>query len=302
MASPVSAPVSQIGVQSRRAPRSTGSGRRRSSLLFLAPVLLFYFAFLLLPYLILLRMSLNRFSPTRMFVEALTLRNYVDVLSDPFFLGLLLRTFNLGLLVTVFSLLLGYPLALKIVRASPRAKTFFLAIALSPLLINLVVKTYAWLVLLGDHGVINQWLMRMHWIASPLPLNGNFFSVVVGLTHMTLPLMVLSLVGVLDGIEGSLIEAAESLGASSGRIFRRVVLPLSVPGIGAGSMLVFCFAISAFVTPALLGGNRVSTVSTVIYDKFTSSLNWPVGATMVFVLLAFNFAIIVLHARLFREH
>ncbi len=275
--------------------------RRRALLAYLAPVTLAYLVFLVVPYALLLRMSLNRFNATAMYDSALTLENYVAVLTGPFYLSLMARTVALGLAVTVITLALGFPLALTIARATGRLKTLLMAITLSPLLINLVVRTYAWLVLLGDKGLINSWLLDAGLIASPLPLGGSLFAVVVGLSHITLPLMVLSLLAVIESIDSRLAEAAESLGATQARIFRRITLPLSLPGIGTGSLLVFCFAISAFVTPALLGGNRVSTISTVIYDMFSFSLNWPVGATLVFVLLVLNFAVLGVHARLFRE-
>jgi len=153
----------------------------------------------------------------------------------------------------------------------------------------------------GDTGVINTWLKAMGVIAAPLPLSSNTFSVVVGLVHIGLPLMVLSLIGVLERMDKALMDAAESLGAGRARVLRRIVLPISMPGIGAGSLLVFTFTISAFITPAMLGGNRVSTISTLIYEKFTFSANWPVGATLVVVLLLINLAVITLHSRLFPE-
>ncbi len=276
--------------------------RRLALTAFLGPVTLFYAAFLVVPYLFLFEMSLYKFSSLKLYIPQFTAANYIGVLTDPFYLGLMARTVGLGLLVTVITLFLGYPLALKIVASTPRMKTALLAITLSPLLINLVVRTYAWLVLLGDKGIVNSWLMAIGVIASPLPINNNYVSVTIGLVHITLPLMVLSLVSVIQNIDRNLGEAAESLGATPERVLRRIVLPLSLPGIGSGSLLVFCFTISAFVTPALLGGNRVATVSTMIYQKFTFSANWPVGATLVFVLLALNFAVIALHSRVFREH
>ena len=188
-----------------------------------------------------------------------------------------------------------------IARSRPTLKSVLIAVTLSPLLINLVVRTYAWLVLLGDTGVLNRWLQAIGLVGGPLPLNGNLFSVVVGLVHIGLPLMVLSLVGVLERIDPLLVTAAESLGARRSRTLRKVVLPLCMPGIGAGSLLVFSFTISAFVTPALLGGNRVSTISTLIFEKFTFSANWPVGSTLVVVLLVINVAVMAVHGRLFRE-
>lgn len=275
--------------------------RRRQFLLYVAPVTIFYVVFLVVPYAMLLRLSLFRFSAMHLYVAEFTLANYAAVMTDPFYLLLTARTIGLGLLVTAISLVLGYPLALTIVRSGPTVKSALIAIALSPLLINLVVRTYAWLVLLGDTGVVNNWLRALGLIGGPLPLSGNMFSVVVGLVHICLPLMALSLIGVLERIDRTLEDAADSLGASRGRILRRIILPLSLPGVGGGSLLVFTFAISAFVTPALLGGNRVATISTLIYEKFTFSANWPVGATLVVVLLVINVAVAMLHGRLFRE-
>lgn len=280
----------------------TPAGRRRTELLlYLGPVALFYLLFLVLPYAMVLRLSFFRFSAMKLYVPEFTLANYAAVVTDPFYLILLARTVGLGLVVTVVTLVLGYPLALLIARAGPALKSTLIAVTLSPLLINLVVRTYAWLVLLGDTGIVNRWLQAAGLTGGPLPLGGNTFSVVIGLVHISLPLMALSLIGVLERIDTALIDAADSLGASRARILRRIVLPLSLPGIGAGSLLVFSFAISAFVTPALLGGNRVSTISTLIYEKFTFSANWPVGATLVMVLLVINAGVVALHARLFRE-
>ena len=277
------------------------TARRLSLLLYLAPATIFYLVFLVVPYAMLLRLSLFRFSSMRLYIPEFTLINYATVMTDPFYLWLMARTVGLGLLVTVISLVLGYPLALKIVRSGPAMRSALIAVALSPLLINLVVRTYAWLVLLGDTGVVNNWLRALGLIGAPLPLSGNMVSVVLGLVHISLPLMALSLIGVLERIDRTLEDAADSLGASRWRILRRIILPLSLPGAAAGSLLVFTFAISAFVTPALLGGNRVSTISTLIYEKFTFSANWPVGATLVVVLLVINLGIVVLHSRLFRE-
>jgi len=282
---------------------SERAGMRRflAPVLYIGPATLFYLGFLVLPYLMVLRLSFFQYSSLQLYIASFTLANYTAVLTDPFYWLLMARTLLLGLLVTVICLLLGYPLALKIARARPRMKSVLIAVTISPLLINLVVRSYAWLVLLGDTGLINRWLQALGLIAGPLPLSGNLFSVVIGLVHISLPLMAVSLLGVLARIDPALAEAADSLGASRARVLRRVILPLSLPGIGSGSLLVFCFTISAFITPALLGGNRVSTVSTLIYQKFTFSVNWPVGATLVVVLLLLNLAVALLHARIFRE-
>lgn len=286
------------GVQ--RGPGAVGS--LPVHVLMIAPVIVFYLLFLVGPYFALMLLSLYKFSSSALYTTTLTLDNYLSVLGDWFYLRMLGGTILLGIGVTLITLVLGYPLAMAIVRSGPRMKAFLLIVALSPLLVNLIVRTYAWLVLLGDKGIINAWLMTIGLIASPLPINNNFVAVTLGLVHVTLPLMIISLVGIMERIDTSLLEAAESLGAGPWRILSKVHFHLALPGVGTGSLLVFCSAISAFVTPRLLGGNRVSTISTVIYEKFMFSMNWPLGATLVFLLLALNFAVIVLHGRLFKEH
>jgi len=145
----------------------------------LAPVVLFYAVFLIGPYLALLLLSFYRFSSTELYTGTLTFDNYFAVVADQFYLSMLGGTILLGLGVTVATLILGYPLALSIVRASPRVKAVLLIASLSPMLVNLVVRTYAWLVLLGDHGIVNSWLIAIGVTSSPLPINSNYFAVVV---------------------------------------------------------------------------------------------------------------------------
>lgn len=286
-----------IPLSSQVGPAATGL---RISYL-LAPITGFYALFLILPYGYILWLSSTHYNSTLLFEPTFTLENYVSVLTDPYYLGLLAETVGLGLFVTFVCLLVGYPLAMKIVASRPHIKSLLLMLVMSPLLVNVVVRTYAWLVLLGDNGIVNKGLMNLGLITSPLPISSNFISVAIGLTHLSLPLMVLSLVSIMEKLDMTLIEAGRSLGAGSFRILRKLHFPLCWQGVGTGSLLVFCTVISAFVTPQLLGGNRFSTISTVIYQKFTFSMNWPVGATLVFILLALNFAVILLHGYVFRE-
>jgi len=267
----------------------------------LSPIATFYALFLLLPYFYIFWLSLTRYSSTQLYVPDLGLHNYIRILTDSYYLGLLAQTIGLGLFVMSVTLLLGYPLAMRIVAAGKTAKPILLILVMTPLLVNVVVRTYAWLVLLGDNGVINKALSGIGLIDAPLPISGNFFSVATGLVNQSLPLMVLSLVSVMEKLDKGLFEAGESLGAGPMKMLVGVHIPLCMQGIGAGSLLVFCTVISAFVTPQLLGGNRFSTISTIIYQKFTFSMNWPVGAALVFVLLSLNFAVILLHSFMFRE-
>ena len=275
--------------------------RRQRRFVQLIPIALLYTVGLVLPYLYLLRMSFNKYDAILIYRQTFSLANYLRILTDRFYLDVAFHTILLGLAVTLFTLIIGYPVAWKIAQSQGRFKSLLLAAVLSPLLINLVVRTYGWLTLLGDHGIINGWLMQASVISHPLPLSNNFGTVIMGLGHVTLPFMVLSLVSVMESLPDQAIEAAESLGGSKWQIFRDVIWPLTWPGIGAGSILVFCFSISAFVTPSLLGGGKVSTVSTLIYEQFTYSVNWPLGSALVFLLLAMNLVVIVLHSRMFKQ-
>jgi putative spermidine/putrescine transport system permease protein len=286
-------------------PWPSGGGFRKSTHLNLAsllgPIASFYALFLLLPYAYILWLSFRRYNSIRLFDPAFTTENYLSIITDSYYIGLLAQTIGLGLFVTVVTLLMGYPLAMKIVRSTPRIKPILLILIVTPLLVNVVVRTYAWLVLLGDNGVINRALSAIGLISDPLPISGNFISVALGLIHLSLPLMILSLVSVMEKLDHTLLEAGESLGASYLRLLLRLHIPLCLQGIGTGGLLVFCTVISAFVTPQLLGGNRFSTISTIIYQKFTFSMNWPVGAALVFVLRTVHLAVIILHGILFRE-
>lgn len=261
----------------------------------LLPAALFYAIFLVAPGAGLLALSLHPYNPVDLVGPGWTLANYAAALADRFYLGLLAGTLLLGASVTLVALLLGYPLAMATVRAGPRLKALLLVIAISPMLVNLVVRSYAWIVLLGDHGLINGWLRAAG--LPILPLDASMLSVGIGLVHVTLPLMVLSLVAVMERIDGAVLEAAASLGADEWRVLARVHVHLARPGIATGALLVFCTSISAFVTPRLLGGNRASTLATVIYEKFTFSLNWPLGAALVMVLLTVTLGVTALHAR-----
>jgi putative spermidine/putrescine transport system permease protein len=242
--------------------------------------------------------SFYRFDRIKIAVPDFTLDNYQRILTDGFYLRLTAWTILIAGAVTLVTLLLGYPMAWKIAKSGPRLKGLLLAIVLSPLLVNLVVRTYAWQVTLGDTGVLNSWLLAFGWIDQPLPMTSNLFAVVVGLAQITLPFMVLSLVSSMETMDPNLFEAAEGLGASPWRTFWQVGWPLTLPGVSAGSILVFSYCTSAFVTPAVLGGSRVATIATQIYQQFLFSLNWPLGSALVVLLLLVNGAAIMLLGRI----
>src|SRR5262245_62643113 len=204
-----------------------------------------------------------------------TLTHYIHFFTDAYYLGVLVDTLWLGVITTAVSLLLGYPLAYHLALTRSRWKPLLIVFILSPLLVGIVIRCYGWMILLADRGLINETLVRHGWIAKPLPLMYNKFGVTIALVHVFLPFMVLSLIGVLKRIEPQLIEAARTLGASARRRFLDVTLPLSLPGILAGSLRVVSLAISAFVVPILIGGFKVHVLPGVVCEQVVSVFDWP---------------------------
>jgi putative spermidine/putrescine transport system permease protein len=260
-------------------------GRRRAGLL-LAPALALLVVFFLIPYANLLAMSFFTPATARPYDPVPTLGNYTSALTDSFQWWVLWRTLKLGLLTTIFTLLLGYPLAYHLARASSRVKGTLLILLLSPLLVGVVIRSFGWMVLLADNGLINS-LGKYAGIAPHgFKLMYNELGVLVGTVHIYLPFMVLSLSGTLQQIPADLVSAARSLGASPARAFRRVVWPLSLPGVFAGCLLVFVLAVSSYVIPVLLGGFKVITTPLLVVQTAIDVNNWPGAAAQAMVLFA----------------
>ena len=217
---------------------------------------------------------------------ALTLRHYHQMLTDPLLVRSFLTSLWLSVATTLLTVLLGYPLAyLLAVQAGPLAKPLFLFVLL-PFWTSITVRTFAFLILLGRQGPINRLLLAAGVVEQPLPLLFNAFSVVVGLAHIGLPLMVLPLYAAMRQIDGSLTRVALSLGASPARAWQEVFVPLSLPGVAAGSTLVFMTTIEAYVIPALLGGKTENMVAQFIVNEVNVFRDLPAAATLTVALLA----------------
>jgi putative spermidine/putrescine transport system permease protein len=269
---------------------------RRAGVLLLGPYVLLLVVFFVAPLLLMVGISLSRESFGRL-EWALTLSHYVRFLTDSYYLSVLADTLWLGVLTTVATLLLGYPLAYHLALTRSRWKPLLIVFILSPLLVGIVIRCYGWMILLADRGLINTTLVEHGWLARPLPLMYNKFGVTVALVHVFLPFMVLSLTGVLKRIEPALIEASQTLGASPRRAFWEVTLPLSLPGILAGSLLVFSLAISSFVVPILIGGFKVHVLPMTVYEQVLSVFDWPFGAANAIVLLVISVALIAVYIK-----
>lgn len=270
--------------------------QRRSVLLLLTPALLVVTFFLGVPLFYLLSFSFLASIDGRIPSGAITLKHYADILTDPFYLSIFGKTFWFSALSTVISALLGYCLAVFIWRQS-RWRGPFLILVLSPLLVSIVVSSYGWLVLLGHNGVINRMLLSLGIITSPIKLIYTNTAMVVGLTHITLPFMVLSILAALERIDASLPEAAATLGANPLRVQWNVILPLASPGFAAGTSIVFCLCLSAYVTPAMLGPSGPNFITTLIYNEFVTQLRWPIGAALATILLVVSLTVVALYLR-----
>jgi putative spermidine/putrescine transport system permease protein len=269
---------------------------RLARVLLLSPYTLLLVAFFVAPLALMLMISVSRQSFGEM-EWTFTVHHYARFFSDGFYLGVLWDTLLLGVIVTAICLLLGYPLAYHLALTRSRWKPILIVFILSPLLVGIVIRCYGWMILLADRGLINATLMERGWLTKPLPLMYNRFGIAVGLVHVFLPFMVLSLTGVLKRIDPALIEASKTLGASPRRAFVEVTLPLSLPGILAGSLLVFSLAISSFVVPILLGGFKVQVLPMIVYEQILSVFDWPFGAANAFVLLVISVALIGLYIK-----
>jgi putative spermidine/putrescine transport system permease protein len=268
---------------------------RPARLALLAPAVLVIAVCLAGPLTLLLSYSFAPGGSTRAnFSEGLTLENYIGVLGDTFYLGIILKTLWLSVIVTLAATLVGWPLAYFLWKAPERFKTLCTLGVVAPLLISIPVRNYGWMVILGDTGLINKALLAAGLIARPLRMMFTDFAVVVGLTHVLMPFVVLSVLATLERIPGHLTEAARSLGAGRLTAIRLIVLPLSMPGLLAGATLVFCVAISSYVTPALMGPSGAKYSATLVYQQFVSVFDWPRGAAIAAVLLVITAAALIL--------
>lgn len=217
--------------------------------------------------------------------DQFTLENYLSFFTDRFYLKVLYNTFWLGAVVVICCLLIGYPVSYCLARTRSRWRGLLLFLVVSPLLVSAVVRNIGWFPILSNAGLVN-WLLLTPGLASqPVALISNLTGVVIGLVHALLPFMILTLTTVIQRIEPELEEAAANLGAGPIRTFVQVLLPLSLPGVIGGSLLVFTMAIAAYTTPVIMGGNRVMVMATFIGQQFRTVLDYALGATAAAVLM-----------------
>jgi putrescine transport system permease protein len=266
--------------------------------------------FFLVPFLIVLKISFSEallamppYAPLlawtheRVLSIQLHLANYHFLFSDALYLDSFLYSLKVAAVSTALCLLLGYPMALGITRATPALRNLLLMLVILPFWTSFLLRVYAWLGLLKDDGLINNLLMSVHLIAQPIPMVASPFAVYVGIVYSYLPFMVLPLYSNLEKHDRSLLEAAADLGAPPWKAFLRVTWPLSVPGVVAGALLVFIPAVGEYVIPSLLGPSNQLMIGRVLSDEFFENRDWPVASAVAIVMLIILLGPIIMFQR-----
>lgn len=272
--------------------------RKNVPYLIIAPGTILLLFFMILP-------LVNIIWPTIFTETGASLSAYTSFLTDDFNLKIFLRTIRVSVIVTLISAVLGIPTAYFIAGVGKKWKSLLMAITMFPLLTNSVIRSFAWINILGRTGVINNFLIRIGLIEQPIALLYTEFAIIIGSVYLFLPTMVMTLVGVMENIEKETLEAAETLGASPFKTFYKIVMPLCIPGVIVGSILVFTGTLTAYTTPQLLGGNQNMMMATFLYQKASTLGDWTsasvIALIMIITTLMVNKGLNMIAARLDRR-
>jgi len=277
-----------------------GTGNRAQGALFLGPGLVYWLALFLVPVGLILVYSFFRRTSIGGIEYTFTLDNYVRA-TEPLFVKVFLFSIRTALITTAIALVLGYATAYFIATRPVRYRLPLLVLVVLPFWTNLLIRTYAWIALLNNEGLINKGLRGLGIIESPLPLLNNQFSIVVGLLYAFLPLMVLPLYASIERLGPRLREAGADLGGSPTSVFRRVTFPMTIPGVLAGCIFVFVPSLANFIVPDLLGGGLKSMIGNLIQQQFFQARDWPFGAALAMWVIAITMILLVFQALMLRR-
>lgn len=252
--------------------------KKKVPYLILAPGITLLLFFMLLP-------LVTSIWPTIFTENGLSARLYIDFLTDDYNFMIFMRTIRISVIVTLITILLGIPAAYYIAGVSKKWKSLLMAMTMFPLLTNSVVRSFAWIIILGKTGVVNNTLLKIGIVDEPLSLLYTEFAIIIGSVYLFLPLMIMTLVGVMENIERETLEAAETLGASPFKAFYKIVLPLCTPGVIVGSILVFTGTMTAYTTPQLLGGNKNMMMATFLYQKASTLGDWTAASVIALIMI-----------------
>lgn len=283
----MSALVEKGGLPSRaRTPMRLHAG------LLLVPAILFYAVLFIWPLII---STWGSFTPDGKF----SLQSYTHFFADEFYRSVLWRSLRISAITTLMTLIIGYPIAIYLSQDWRKGRSLVVFLIIAPMFVSAVVRSYGWIIILGPNGLLSSFTK-----AIGLPMGHLLYSeagVIIALTHVFLPFMVIALVGSLQQIDPSLARAAQILGANGVSVFMRVTLPLTLPGISAGSVIVFCLAASGFVTPALVGGAAVPVMPYLVYKEGLLVLNWPFASAVALILLVATALVTAIYTFAFRD-
>ena len=257
---------------------------RRLAWVLIAPTLVLLLALLVLPLAVMAVYTFFTFVTAGVESNTLTLDNWKEFFFDSYYHVFLWKTVRVGAITAFVGAVIGYFPAYFIWSTTFRHKWLLLLLLIVPFWISFTIRTFSWIHILGEQGLVNVAMLRLGIIAKPLPMLYTEGAVIMGLLHFLLPYMILNVYVSLESIDRTLISAARSMGCTSAQAFREVTLPLSLPGLGAGLLLCFVLAAGSYVTPQLLGGSRDALFGNLIYDTIMGQLNWPMGATLSIVL------------------
>lgn len=266
---------------------ATGNIRKRLGVGLAFPASVVVLLIIIVPIFMLFRYSFNQYDPMDMMVDAFTFENYAKFFSDPYYRGVIWQTLWISALCTVLALVLGFPVAYMLAKTQSRHKSLLIILLVFPLMVGNVVRSVGWRFVLDNDGVLSA-LLKFLGVVDPQSTINLLYTpaaVIIGTTAIIMPYLILVLQSVLEGIDFSVEEAAQNLGASFGTTFRRIILPIAAPGIAAGTMLVFILCMNAYATPKLLGGTGVTMMAPTIYDQIAKASNWPFGASVALILV-----------------
>ncbi|MGJ4858368.1 ABC transporter permease [Labrys sp. La1] len=263
----------------------------------LSPTLIVLTVLMVVPIVIMTVFSFYQFVTAGVEKQVFTTANWHEFFTDSFYHLFLWKTVKVAAITAILCALLGYPPAYFIAMTRTRHKWLLLLLLIVPFWISFTIRTFSWIHILGEQGIINVVLMKLGLISEPLRMLYTQGSVIMGMIHFLLPYMILNIYVSLEGIDRNLISAARTLGCTQGQAFREVVLPLSLPGLMAGLLLCFVLAAGSYVTPQVLGSTRDALFGNLIYDTIMTQLNWPLGSTLSIVLLVLLGIVAMIYSR-----
>lgn len=266
---------------------------RPKSIYMLAPPTVLAVLTVLIPIVYMLRVSFYTPSNISAFGEGFTLENYINILTDPFYLNIMGRTVIVGLGTGIFCTVIGYPVAFYMSRLSSRKQQIMTMLLVAPLYTSIIIRCYAWIVILGSNGIVNN-ILGLFGIKS-LDLLYNYFSVYTGLVYVFLAYMILSIFNVLITIKPDVEEGSMVMGASPIRTFAEVTFPLSLPGVFSGFLLVFVLSMGAYVVPATLGGTKMGLIPNYVYSSVIENFNWTHGSALAFIYIIITIVVLALY-------